>query len=63
MKLHFLIPGNINALTGGNLYDKQLMDGMSERGYKIILHVLSQRFPFPLKEDIESCSGIFQVHG
>jgi len=35
MKLHFLVTGDINALTGGYLYNKKIAEGLTQRGFLV----------------------------
>ncbi len=59
MKIHFLIPGDIRRLTGGNVFDLRLIEGLSTLGHEVSLYELSQRFPFPAEDDIRQCRSIF----
>jgi glycosyltransferase involved in cell wall biosynthesis len=56
--LYFAIPGNINNLTGGYAYDRQLIAELRRLGWDVVLLPLSARFPFPDAEalrDAETC--------
>jgi glycosyltransferase involved in cell wall biosynthesis len=58
MNLHFLIPGDINTLTGGYVYDKIIINGLRNLGYGITVHQLGGDFPFPSAENLEHCKRI-----
>jgi glycosyltransferase involved in cell wall biosynthesis len=45
--VHFLIPGDLNTLTGGYLYDRRIMAGLAALGWQVKLHRLSATFPTP----------------
>lgn len=58
MTLHFLIPGDINTLTGGYVYDKIIIEGLEKLGYSVTVHQLSNDFPFPSKENLKKCEVV-----
>lgn len=39
MKIHFLIHGDLNSLTGGNIYDRQVIEGLRLKGHDV--HLIS----------------------
>ncbi len=45
--IYFVIPGDINTLTGGYGYDRELIIGLTALGYRLRKIQLSARFPFP----------------
>ena len=55
MQFHFLIPGDINTLTGGYIYDKRIIDGLRHKGHNVQVHSLANDFPFPSPESIHQC--------
>jgi glycosyltransferase involved in cell wall biosynthesis len=59
MNLHFLIPGDINTLTGGYVYDKIVFEGLRKYGYTLLLHQLAPDFPFPSHNSLNECEVIF----
>lgn len=59
MRLHFLIPGDINTLTGGYVYNKYIIEGLKTLGYVVNLHQLAGDFPFPSKQSMVECYSIF----
>jgi len=55
MDLHFFIPGDLNALTGGYIYDKRIVEGLRLCGNMVRLHSLASDFPFPSSESKLQC--------
>lgn len=45
--IEFLIPGNLDALTGGYLYDRHITSGLRARGWQVTVHGLDASFPMP----------------
>ena len=43
--LHFLVPGSLDQLTGGYLYDRHIVDGLRARGRDVQVYELPGRFP------------------
>jgi len=60
MTIHFLIPGDINTLTGGYVYDKNIIEGLIKSGYTVNVHQLSNDFPFPSEENLKKCEAIYK---
>lgn len=44
--LHFIVPGPIDQLTGGYLFDRRLVEGLRDRGWTVDLIELAGQFPF-----------------
>jgi glycosyltransferase involved in cell wall biosynthesis len=49
--LAFIVPGPLDQLTGGYLFDRQIVEGLRATGAEIVLHELPGSFPEP---DIEA---------
>ncbi|HEV2702002.1 MAG TPA: glycosyltransferase family 4 protein [Steroidobacteraceae bacterium] len=45
--LEFIVPGDINAATGGYGYDRRIIAGLRALGWKVSVHGLSDSFPQP----------------
>jgi len=59
MELFFLIPGNINALTGGYLYNRYMVEGMRKKGH--VVEILQLDECMLQAQEIEAkCSLIFK---
>lgn len=56
MQLHFLIPGDINTLTGGYIYNKRMVNGLLNKGHQVEVHSLMNDFPFPSPESKKKCA-------
>jgi len=46
-QLIFVYPGDLNALTGGYAYDRQIIAGLKNLGWEIQLIGLGEGYPFP----------------
>jgi glycosyltransferase involved in cell wall biosynthesis len=47
LRLHFLIPGDLHARTGGYAYDRRIAEGLRALGWQVCLHRLDGSFPAP----------------
>lgn len=56
--LHFLVPGSLQQLTGGYLYDARMVDALFSRGWRIHVHEVSGVFP---KGDFEACRSLIET--
>lgn len=45
--LHLLLPGSLDQLTGGTLYDRRIVDGLRAQGRAVGVHELDASFPQP----------------
>ena len=59
MKIHFIIPGELEQLTGGYIYDRKIINGLSGKGYRVFIHNPGNDFPFPSRESLDKCNKIF----
>jgi glycosyltransferase involved in cell wall biosynthesis len=46
-KLDLVVPGELVTRTGGYIYDRRIVEGMSARGWRITVHALDMSFPLP----------------
>ena len=51
--LYFAFPGRLETLTGGYLYDQQLIQGLRQLGLEVTTLSLSGRFPFPDQQALQ----------
>ena len=58
MNVHFLIPGDIETLTGGYVYNKIIIEGLRKLDYKVSIYQLPVDFPFPSDKTLEECNQI-----
>lgn len=43
----FVVPGSIEARTGGSIYDRRIAEGLRARGWRVSVHELPGAFPHP----------------
>lgn len=55
MHLDFFIPGDLNTLTGGYIYDKKIVEGLKRIGHHVAVHLIPGNFPFPTDDDLVFC--------
>lgn len=48
----FAIPGDINTLTGGYIYERRLLEGLRTLGHDVAHIQLAASFPDPSPEDM-----------
>ena len=51
--LAFLIPGDLSAATGGYGYDRRMIEGLRQRDWKVVTHVLHSSFPVASAKALE----------
>jgi glycosyltransferase involved in cell wall biosynthesis len=56
-ELHVVVPGPLDQLTGGYVYDAAMVRGLRDLGWKVHVHNLAGRFPDPDAEAIEALSA------
>ena len=61
MQLHLLIPGDINTLTGGYIYNKRMVNGLLEMGHNVQVYSLAVDFPFPSPESTQQFVNIINA--
>ena len=59
--LYFVVPGDIETLTGGYGYDRQIIAGLKERGWLVHLISLPGHYPFPSVDARVDASRAFAV--
>ena len=47
MSLHFILPGDPETRTGGFIYDKRIIEGLTAAGLPVVRHRLPDGFPDP----------------
>lgn len=57
--VYFAVPGDINNLTGGYGYDRELIKGLSQLGMMVELFPLSAEFPTPSAETLHQTAELF----
>jgi glycosyltransferase involved in cell wall biosynthesis len=57
--LEFVIPGDLEAATGGYTYDRRMIAGLPDRGWQVTVHQLDATFPQPSRAALEQASNLF----
>jgi len=52
----FVAPGPLTQLTGGFIYDKQIVDGFRRLGHRVIVKGVSTGFPNPTSRDLRDAA-------
>jgi glycosyltransferase involved in cell wall biosynthesis len=55
----FVVPGRIEARTGGSIYDRRISDGLRRRGWSVEIVELDEAFPLPAAEALEQAAEAF----
>jgi glycosyltransferase involved in cell wall biosynthesis len=55
---HFLIPGDPDTRTGGYLYDRRVMAGLTALGWRAELHGLDATFPMPTPAALRAADAV-----
>jgi glycosyltransferase involved in cell wall biosynthesis len=55
---HFLIPGDPDTRTGGYLYDRRVMAGLTALGWRAELHGLDATFPTPTPAALRAADAV-----
>jgi hypothetical protein len=57
--LDFVIPGDLQAATGGYVYDRRMIAGLRNLGWQVTIHTLEASFPHPTAAALDHAQGIF----
>jgi glycosyltransferase involved in cell wall biosynthesis len=57
--LHFVIPGDLQAATGGYAYDRRMIAGLRDLGWQVTIHNLEASFPHPSAAALAHAQEIF----
>ena len=49
--IDFVVPGDIRTPTGGYIYDREVIAGLTERGWNVSVHSLDASFPAQVVEE------------
>jgi len=56
--VHFIVPGPLDTLTGGFIYDRQMVDGLRDAGRLGMVHELAGDFPRAAPYDIAAGAAV-----
>src|SRR5687767_14029833 len=51
-----VVPGRLDARTGGSIYDRRIAEGLRERGWRVEILELDASFPYPTQAALEQAS-------
>lgn len=57
--LEFVVPGDLQSGTGGYVYDRTMIAGLRERGWRVGVHGLDASFPYPSTEALAQAMRVF----
>jgi glycosyltransferase involved in cell wall biosynthesis len=55
----FIVPGRLDTLTGGSIYDRRIVDALRAAGWTIDVHELSGDFPQPSPDAMAHARRVF----
>ena len=53
-----VVPGDLNTLTGGYIYDRRIIDGLTRLGWTAAVHSLDPSFPRPTPAALRNARGV-----
>lgn len=57
-RLFFLLPGKLDTLTGGTIYDKQIVAGLRAIGWQVDVLSLRMSFPWPDAQALDEAASL-----
>src|SRR5262245_1623447 len=57
--IDFVVPGDIRTPTGGYIYDREIIAGLTERGWTVAVHALDASFPSPTPAALRAARATF----
>jgi glycosyltransferase involved in cell wall biosynthesis len=57
--IDFVVPGDITTPTGGYIYDREIIAGLTERRWHVALHSLDSSFPSPTPAALRAARATF----
>jgi glycosyltransferase involved in cell wall biosynthesis len=55
----FVVPGDIETPTGGYIYDREIVAGLTDRGFRVAVHSLDASFPAPSPAALRAARATF----
>ncbi len=59
--LDFLLPGDLQTLTGGYIYDRRIVQGLGALGWRVTIHSLHPRYPWPPSAALDEARATFRA--
>src|SRR5689334_23321818 len=59
LSIDFVVPGDIQTPTGGYIYDREIIAGLTERGWRVAVHSLDASFPSPTPAALRAARATF----
>ncbi len=60
-RLHFIVSGDLETLTGGYLYDARIVEGLRQQGWEVQVHNLATSFPNPDEHALAQAAAHFNA--
>ena len=60
MKIYWIQPSEIDSVSGGYIYNKNIIEGVRAHSVDVELLIPGTDFPFPSKKSLETCRNFFQ---
>jgi glycosyltransferase involved in cell wall biosynthesis len=57
--IDFVVPGDVQTPTGGYIYDREILAGLTERGWRVAVHSLDVSFPAPTPAALRAARATF----
>lgn len=57
--LELVLPGDLRTATGGYVYDRRIVEGLREIGWRVAVHTLHSSFPHPTANALEHARRTF----
>lgn len=57
--LEFVVPGDLQSATGGYVFDRTMIAGLRELGWRVVVHGLDASFPYPSTEALAQAARVF----
>ncbi len=62
LALDLVVPGSLDMRTGGYIYDRRIVQGLSARGWRVTVHALDMSFPLPTPSALnEACAVLERI--
>ncbi|WP_213954726.1 glycosyltransferase family 4 protein [Variovorax sp. dw_954] len=61
MRCSFLVPGDLNAHTGGYTYDRHIIEALRASGWQVEVHALGDGFPSPAAEALARTARVVEA--